>query len=373
MEPVERDDAHGPSMVSTCDYDGITLHEWMWSPRGLGLALTSPDLMVYAKIYSVSHHNTGAMTASQPKLAQLFSLTRETVNRALRRLVDNGLVYVCGTVRGKGRAGRPVNVYAVCQDPINRAVSRCRSMAEANQLSPTASEAAPLLDKNVTRSHICSDKGDRRSHTNVTGKTNVTESHIRERGALPAETRGFQHSPLIPKTNPNPIGETKKRRELTETEFLAFRTLLSKSLKPVPERYIDEARELFASCVDEGIGPELLLSAYGRYAKQLIASRNSGGRYHPMSLSHFLMRNKGTETDPRHNSWIEDEVARSRAETDASGKGTRLFRDTSTGLWIAFPARGEPEYIPGIDAGADEARARDVWEAYVATKRDPRR
>ena len=373
MEPAERDDAHGPSMVPTCDYDGITLHEWMWSPRGLGLALTSPDLMVYAKVYSVSHHNSGAMTASQPKLARLFNLSRETVNRALRRLVDDGLIYVCGTVRGKGRAGRPVNVYAVCQGPINRAVSRCRSTAEANQLSPASPDDAPLLDKNVTHGHVYPDKRDPQSRSNVTGEANVTHGHVCEQGEPPAKTPGFRQSPLITKTNPNPRGGEKRARELTETEFLAFRTLLSKSLKPVPERYVDEVRGLFASCIDEGIGPDLLLSAYGRYARKLIASRNSGGQYHPMSLSHFLMRNRGTKDDPRHNTWIEDAIARSRAESDASGKGLRLLRDSSTGLWIAFPPGGDPEYVPGIGADADEALARDAWEAYAATKRDPRR
>lgn len=369
MEPAERDDTHVPAMRPTADYDGITMYEWMWSPDGLGLPLTSPDLLIYSKVYAVSHHSAGAMTASQPKLAQLFGLSRETVNRALRRLVKSGLVYVCGTVRPKGQGGKPVNVYAVCQAPIDRAVSRCRSMTEASPFAATSGRE----EANVTESHVREPERDGESHSNVTHEANVTDGHIHENASRAAQTQGFQQSPLITKTNPNPKGGEMGQRELTETEFLAFRALLSKSLKPVPQQYVEEARGLFASCIDEGIGPELLLAAYGRYASRLIASRNSGGPYHPMSLTHFLMRNKGTSDDPRHNSWIEDEVARSSAVANASGKAPRLLRDTSTGLWIAFPPGGEPEYVPSIGPEASEAQARDAWEAYATTKRNQRR
>ena len=366
MEPAERDDAHGPAMRPTSDYDGITLYEWMWSPDGLGLPLTSPDLMVYSKVYAVSHHNAGAMTASQPKLAQLFGLSRETVNRTLRRLVESGLVYVCGTIRSKGQGGRAVNVYAVCQSPIDRAVTGCRSLAESDQIAETGSG-------NVTESHISPSKRDGESPSNVTHEANVTEEHVRENGTSTGQMQSFRQAPLITKSNPNPSGGGKMRRELTETEFLAFKRLLAKSLRPVPERYVDEARGLFASCIDEGIGPELLLGAYGNYARQLIASRNSGGPYHPMSLTHFLMRNRGTKEEPRHNSWIEDEVSRSRAEADASGRGLRLYRDRATGLWIAFPKGGEPMYVPGIDADADEDQARRAWEELSARGQEARR
>ena len=124
------------AMRATSDYDGITLHEWMWSADGLALPTSSAELLVYAKVYSVSHHNAGALTASQPKLAELFGLTREYVNRTLARLVDKGLVYVCGTCRAPGQGGRPVNVYAVCQSPIDRAVGAARSSREENQFSP---------------------------------------------------------------------------------------------------------------------------------------------------------------------------------------------------------------------------------------------
>lgn len=363
MEPAERGEGRDPAMRTTSDYDGIVLYEWMWSPDGLGLPLTSADLMIYSKVYAVSHHSTGAMTASQPKLAQLFGLSRETVNRTLRRLIEDGLVYVCGTVRASGQGGRPVNVYAVCQAPIERAVTGCRSMAEQSTLP----EVRQQPSTNVTGRHIPSGERDSQSHSNVTREANVTERHVRENGAQPAQKQTFQQSPLISKTNPDPK-DGGKRRELTETEFLAFRKLLSMSLKPVQERYEDEARGLFSSCIDEGIAPETLLTAYGRYSRQLIASRNAGGRYFPMTLTHFLMRNKGTEDDPKHNSWIEDARAEAAAASKASGKETKILRDVATDLWIAFPHGAEPEYIQGVGPGATREQALEAWESSASRK-----
>jgi hypothetical protein len=163
------------AMRATSDYDGITLHEWMWSAEGLALPTSSAELLVYAKVYSVSHHNAGALTASQPKLAELFGLTRECVNRTLARLVDKGLVYVCGTCRAPGQGGRPVNVYAVCQAPIDRAVGAARSSREENQFSPAT---------NVTEGHVPAPSVTDASrtdvtapsHSNVTGQANVTEA-----------------------------------------------------------------------------------------------------------------------------------------------------------------------------------------------------
>ena len=378
MAPSDRCGDEDPRLAPTSDYDGFALHEWMWSPSGLNLGIGSLDLMVYAKVYSVSHHNTGAMTASQPKLAQLFGVTREAVNRSLRRLVDGGLVFVCGNVRGHGQGGRPVNVYAACQAPIETALSRCRSSAELNQLS--GAQWLPALANVTAGSRTAANVTDGSrpdvtpgSHSNVTPESNVTGGSRSQTTAPTCESFDSGHMPLTTNTDSNSKGKEDKGRDLTETEFLAFQKLMSMSLKPTPDRYSEETRRCFVACVDEGIGPELLLTAYGRYARKLLASKRSGGEYHPMSLSHFLMRRRRKDGAVAHNEWIEEAVNEAQAEQGTSRRETKFLRDNASRYWIAFPPGGNPEYVPGIGADADEAQARDAWEAYAATKTGPRR
>ncbi|MCH3942320.1 MAG: hypothetical protein LKE37_01155 [Atopobiaceae bacterium] len=356
------------AMRATSDYDGITLHEWMWSAEGLALPTSSAELLVYAKVYSVSHHNAGALTASQPKLAELFGLTRECVNRTLARLVDKGLVYVCGTCRAPGQGGRPVNVYAVCQAPIDRAVGAARSSREENQFSPAT---------NVTEGHVPAPSVTDASRTdvtapsrsNVTGQANVTEAPPSRKAAPSCGNADLSTGPLTPSPRTRTTGDEEERpRDLTETEFLAFRTLLKRSLKPVAARYEQEALDDFRKLVSGDFDAEMVLAAYDSYERTLRRNAAEGRPYNPMSLTHFLSRRKPRpgEDEGRYNAWLEDALEE-RERQERLVEGTRVktdFRRTSDGDWVVIATGRPAEYVRGVRRGASLEEAIRAYGSY---------
>lgn len=352
--PAEPDDMNQRAdLRPTRDYDGFAVYEWMWAKEGLGLPTGSTELLVYAKIYAVSHHGTGVMTASQPKLAALFGVARETVNRILADLVDKGLIYVCGEWRAPGRGARAVNVYAACQAPVERAVSAAPSVAdpvvwEGNVTGTSRWNVMPASHCNVSRT----------SHCNVTGKSNVTQTSHCDSGPSTSGNESFQQNPLITKTNPDPkSGESGRgQRTLTEVEEAAFQKLVGMSLKEVRGIYMEETRGLFLAAIDDGVTPETLLLAYGEYRRTLLDSKKRGGLYRPMSLSHWLQ--KGRQGDD-YNSWIVD-ARDGKGPASAEAAATEIAPATD-GTWVAFPLNGQPEVIP-IKRGAEKAAARAAWE-----------
>lgn len=351
--PAEPDDTRQRAdLRPTRDYDGFAVYEWMWAEEGLGLSTGSTELLVYAKIYAVSHHGTGVLTASQPKLASLFGVSRETVNRILADLVAKGLIYVCGEWRAPGRGARAVNVYAACQAPVERAVASAPSVAD------------PIVwEGNVTgttRWNVTPE-----SHCNVTEKSNVTQTSHCDMGQTTSGNRSFQQSQLITKTNPNADSEKagERQRSLSELEETAFQTLLRMSLKRVKSVYVDEARGLFTAAVDDGISPETLISAYDDYKRTLLESKARGGQYHPMSLSHWLQ--KGRRGDD-YNHWIVD--ARDGSDTASTDARATVISLATDGTWVAFPPGGQPERVP-VARGADRAAAHEAWEREARRRR----
>lgn len=340
----------------TRDYDGFTVYEWMWAKEGLGLPTGSTELLVYAKIYAVSHHGTGVMTASQPKLASLFGVARETVNRILADLVDRGLIYVCGEWRAPGRGARAVNVYAACQAPVERAVAAAPSVAdpivwEGNVTGTSHWNVTPVSHCNVSPTSPC----------NVTGKSNVTQTSHCDSGMSTSGNGSFQQSPLITKTNPDPKQEEPEggQRSLTEVEEAAFQRLVGMSLKEVKGIYMDETRGLFRAAVDDGISPDTLLLAYGEYRRTLLDSKKRGGKYHPMTLSHWLQKGRrGSD----YNTWIVD--ARDGRDPASVETGATVISLATDGTWVAFPSGGQPETVP-VARSADEKTAREAWERMV--------
>lgn len=366
--PAEPDDTkQRADLRPTRDYDGFAVYEWMWAKEGLGLPTGSTELLVYAKIYAVSHHGTGVMTASQPKLASLFGVARETVNRILADLVDKGLIYVCGEWRAPGRGARAVNVYAACQAPVERAVAAAPSVAdpivwEGNVTGTSHWNVMPASHCNVSQTSRC----------NVTGKSNVTQMSHCDSGPSTSGNESFQQSPLITKTNPDPkSGESGRgQRTLTEVEEAAFQRLVGMSLKEVRGIYMEETRGLFRTAIDDGVTPETLLSAYGEYRRTLLDSKKRGGLYRPMSLSHWLQ--KGRQGDD-YNSWIVD--ARDGKDPASAESGATVISLATDGTWVAFPPGGQPEVVP-VARGVDKAAAREAWERTVRERhveRDGRR
>ena len=76
--------------------------------------------------------------------------------------------------------------------------------------------------------------------------------------------------------------EEERPRDLTETEFLAFRTLLKRSLKPVAARYEQEALDDFRKLVSGDFDAEMVLAAYDSYERTLRRNAAEGRPYNPM-------------------------------------------------------------------------------------------
>ena len=363
--------ASAGSFRRTRDYDGFMIYEWMWSPDGLGLSLFSSELMLYAKIYSVSHHNTGALTASQGKLAELFGLTRESVNRVLKRLVSRGLIYVCGTCRAPGHAGRAVNVYAVCQAPINRAVRRAPSVSEANQFAQSDPAGASVTPG--SRSYVTAESPlnvTEESPLNVTASANVSEaSHTQNSHLAGAQPDGAAPQ-LANGTNPNEGKETGLPiacRQLTQTELLTFESLCKMSLKPVRDCYRAGTLDDYRAILEDGYSADMVLTAYENYRTTLLTSRKRGGRYFPMTLSHFLQRRYGTGAEKTYNTWLQDvyRQANTAPSTSANADGMETrFILTTDGSWVAVEQNGVPQFVPGLREGATRADAVAAWRSH---------
>ena len=102
-----------------------TILDWMEDPDGLGID-DFACLKIYAILYQHGVRDGGAFPINQSALASAVFMSRPKVNRALKRLVDAGLLSMARTFvrQPGGGARRDMNVYRVEQAPINEAFAR---------------------------------------------------------------------------------------------------------------------------------------------------------------------------------------------------------------------------------------------------------
>lgn len=151
---------HPPDATSR-DWFVVEVYEWMWRDDGLALR-PGAELMVYATIYRASAHGGGTFVATHVSAGVVLGYPRETVSRAVNKLLKSGLVWVVGHIRDE-RIGKPIRCYAVSQSAIDRVQSRMSArhllgyLAPSGMVSPFAGgvpdvtpvDAKPLAD--VTR------------------------------------------------------------------------------------------------------------------------------------------------------------------------------------------------------------------------------
>lgn len=350
-------------IVQTGDSDAVTLHEWMWSPDGLGLRLTSPDLLIYAKIYQISNHASGAMMASQRHLAMLFDLPRETVNKSLARLQKAGLVIVCGAIRTKGCPGKPINVYAVCQDPIDQATTRSFSTAEI--CAPKCDGASHLPDLNVTLRHIngtyVSPKRDAPSHLGDTfteEDTSLSSKNALLTQEIVTHTSTSSGSDLIDK-NKNKADTSKPART---DECLS--TLLGLSIKPVAERFVPEVENALAALIGDGWDPNEIVRAYHDYI-DWYCKAHPDDRSFASSLSHWLMPRNG-----HYNSFLSSHAPLRTPKSAQREPGKRSVMRTTDGFWIGSSPLVSLTALPGASS---EEEAQECLTRLEELAREPSR
>lgn len=390
------------------DWFHLVILEWMWHEDGLALR-PGAELMVYATVYRASAHGGGAYVATNASMGELLGYPRETVNRVVSRLIDAGLIWPVWRIQGS-HGGRPVKCYAVCQPAIERALRRMTAHqlksglaagepadSDADDNRPTAKRSANVTEHhieaeegfqhcvterhienvdnprhNVTERHIGPLQCDGASHSQCDETSHVTKRHIGENDISPADTSLFNTPHIstyhistdqggasddenpegddetctvsVPSASVNMAGHT-----LSPDEVAAFNALVSKSLRPVDAGYVEQNLREFAHLISEGVGADVILTAYDEYAgyqRQMLRER---GENRPMHLLNWLRQKPNTNIQyvlnrldgerPRRGDHL---ATRRGRKPPASHENPRLDRlvDDGTHVWHVTDERG---------------------------------
>ena len=143
LEPVAR------------DRNFYTVYDWMIDPSGLGLRSCSAEAAVYAKIYSMAHHSAAGCTISHDDLAACLFLSRRTAQRALEKLIGDGLITVTDTFRtvAEARGMRCPHSYHLVQEKINEAIERTAPFS-SNRLDFGFQQTAGQQDASICHDTI---------------------------------------------------------------------------------------------------------------------------------------------------------------------------------------------------------------------------
>ena len=109
--------------TAALDRDYFTIFDWMMDPSGLNLK--NNELLVFAKIYSMSHHSRHGYIVGQEELASSLFIHRSTIYRALEKLVASGLIECRDVFESisEARGFRCPKAYCVVQDRVNEAIN----------------------------------------------------------------------------------------------------------------------------------------------------------------------------------------------------------------------------------------------------------
>lgn len=87
----------------------VVVQEFMWKDLGLsGVAL-----LVFARVFGFCRHGSGDFYESKARTAAFFGVNERTVFRAMRELIERGLLVEVGTY--ELGSGRKTKAYRVCQ------------------------------------------------------------------------------------------------------------------------------------------------------------------------------------------------------------------------------------------------------------------
>lgn len=393
------------------DWFHIEVFEWMWRKDGLALK-AGPDLQVYATIYRASAHGGGTFYATNASMGEMLCYPRETINRAVSRLLKAGLIWVVGNIGGS-HGGKTVKCYAVCQHAIDTVLARISARQLESHLSDARKESTetssadepnvtmhhigPLASsgsyqQSVTERHIEASQCDGTSYSQCDDASHVTKRHIGKNGTSPARLSLFD-IPLIstyhistdqydekgPQQRTDGIGTPPC---LTPIDEVAFQSLVEKSLRPVDNEFVDQNRREFARIVEEGVPCDVILSAYDDYASYQREQLAEGGTYRPMHLLNWLRQtpNKNIQylMNARDEQWCDEhraamqirqkrqaltQAAPNAAQVRHTHENPRLSRcfDKGVPIWFVEDDRG-CRRIEGSLGVQEPERARALYE-----------
>ena len=398
------------------DWYRIEAYEWMWRDDGLGLR-PGAELMIYAAIYSASAHGGGVFSATNKSIGEALGYPRETVNRAVGSLCKRGFIWAVGEIRD-GHGGSPAKCYAVSQRLIDSVLDGMLATSLDRGLYPEPEAAAGLIVGNssgiengatrrvdekpaesgtvhgcgpserpedMQRDETSHSECDDLSHSQCDETSHVTKHHTPEQHIWPAETALF-NNPLISTNHLSNLstlsadqadpyqGEEEGRKEaeedrpLTQAEELAFQSLLRASVRPVDAKFVDENRAEFKRLVCAGVPCDVILEAYGQYARYHREQAAAGGELRCMHLLTWLRQNPNKNIqyllNAKDDEWVQGHRGAVRAATAEKRQRVAERRERVPNL----PKRKYSHQEPKLDRCID--RNTVVW--YVVDDRGGR-
>ena len=241
-----------------CAYeaDSIQLYDWMWAPHGLGLTVGTIELVLFARIYSYSHHQAGLFYEPASRTAELLNVSRRSICSAIKSLTDRGLIVQRGTYRHGSNQDCPK--YAVSQKAIDEALIR---MQEA--LAPASEKAHPTPSPS------------------------------------PKERAVTEPAPSTPPLSAVPdVGaaerqaETAAARQTPAETDMGFKLLLEADANG-GHSSVEQTYAAYRRAIEAGYRAEDILGAYRSYLDNYLQTHPNDGPRYVMRLEKFLTTGKG--------------------------------------------------------------------------------
>jgi len=387
MSNVVADESLSRPSQSTDDWFSLTVFEWMWRADGLAIR-PGAELMVYATIYRASVDRDGTFVATIASMGAVLDYPRETISRAVHKLLKSGLVWVVGRIQ-ESRSGKAVRCYAVTQSVIDRTLGRtsaedlraprdaflqdAKSLAGASAESPRTQhsdfvEGATSLGgasagdsraprdaflQDVTNRHAAASPCDDPSRDQRNDSSHVTNRHMGKNGSLPAQ-KGVFNKPLINSYSFLTYKEEKGDDEnheritlpacMTRDDFIAFQALVQKSVRPVDAEYLNKNLREFGQLIAEGVPADVIIEAYDGYAAYQAQMLEKMGENRPLHLLHWLQQrpNKNIQyvLNARDRSWRSKRSQNRGARPTHERPNLSRCLDKKVPVWFVTDERG---------------------------------
>lgn len=365
MSDVVVDVSRSPLSQQTGDWFSLEVFEWMWRADGLAIR-PGAELMVYATIYHASIDGDGAFVATIGSMGALLGYPRETVSRAVRKLLNSGLVWVVGRIQ-ESRGGKAVRCYAVTRSIIDRALGR---LSAKDPRTPR-----DAFQQDVTNRHATSSPCDETSRIQCNDPSHVTQRHIGKNDQLPAQM-GVFNKPLINSYSllsyKGGEGDVENHERTTppacmsRDDFIAFQALVEKSVRPVDDEFLDQNLREFGRLIAEGVPADVILEAYDGYAAYQAEMLAKKGESHPLHLLHWLQQrpNKNIQyvLNARDGSWRSGHMRKRGARPTHDRPELQRCLDGSVPVWFVTDERGS-RMVTGSRGVESPTRVMTIYQA----------
>lgn len=309
---------HSFKRLLPTDYFGI--QNFMVSEGGMGLS--GSNLMVFALVYSYSHnHDASDYYGSADYASARLGISRASVQAAFKSLLEQQLICIKG--ERKSKKGKPMKVYSVAEDAVDRAIAEFEEYWSADSIAyqPGYMRAnnAPKIDQpqdvvvenpasdNVQKLDIIENQqgndADNVQKLDFNPSDNVQKLDMITKG-LDLDLKGSTIKTNQPVEPPSGSDGTRQHRKIEGRQVGRFNSAKSKTqpIEPLgPEiqssfdALVDKARNrnrikyassAYATLVGEGYLPAEIARAWGARCHDAV-SNDWQDAYHPQ-LTAFL-------------------------------------------------------------------------------------